>query len=173
MNMHLAICHPCSRQIATLVLTSKDFARIAVVEQQLGEKPSRRTTCSCGENPTQVVTKISSSQVNTTSRQGIKQLGVSFGSIFLLFSNKSRRGPHSYQPGEISSPQLLMATLAAVPEISSVKKSRRPRISPGFQGQNPGFSITASGRRNSTGISHELATYFSLEINPVFTNNMI
>ena len=41
MNMHLAICHPCSRQIATLVLTSKDFARIAVVEQQLGEKPSR------------------------------------------------------------------------------------------------------------------------------------
>ena len=32
MNMHLAICHPCSRQIATLVLTSKDFARIAVVE---------------------------------------------------------------------------------------------------------------------------------------------
>ena len=33
-----------------------------------------------------VVTKISSCQVNATSRQGIKQLGVSFGSVFLLFS---------------------------------------------------------------------------------------
>ena len=40
-----------------------------------------------------VVTKISSCQVNTTSRQGIKWLGISFGSIFLLFSNKSSRGP--------------------------------------------------------------------------------
>ena len=38
------------------------------------------------------VTNISSCQVNTTSRQGIKQLGISFGSIFLLFSYKSRRG---------------------------------------------------------------------------------
>ena len=28
---------------------------------------------------------ISSYQVNTTSRRGIKQLGISFGSIFLLF----------------------------------------------------------------------------------------
>ena len=32
------------------------------------------------------VTKISSCQVNTTSRWEIKQLGISFGSIFLLFS---------------------------------------------------------------------------------------
>ena len=39
-----------------------------------------------------VVTKISSCQVNTTSRWGIKWLGISFGSIFLLFSNKSSRG---------------------------------------------------------------------------------
>ena len=39
-----------------------------------------------------VVTKISSCRVNTTSRRGIKQLGISFGSIFLLFSNKSSRG---------------------------------------------------------------------------------
>ena len=38
-----------------------------------------------------VVTKISSCQVNTTSTRGIKQLGISSGSIFLLFSNKSRR----------------------------------------------------------------------------------
>ena len=42
-----------------------------------------------------VVTKISSCRVNTTGRRGIKQLGISFGSIFLLFSNKSSRGPLS------------------------------------------------------------------------------
>ena len=41
------------------------------------------------------VTKISSCRVNTTSRRGIKQLGISFGSIFLLFSFKSSRGAHS------------------------------------------------------------------------------
>ena len=35
---------------------------------------------------TRAVTKISSCRVNTTSRQGIKHLGISFGSIFLLFS---------------------------------------------------------------------------------------
>ena len=39
-----------------------------------------------------VVTKISSCRVNTTSRRGIKRLGTSFGSIFLLFFNKSSRG---------------------------------------------------------------------------------
>ena len=35
-----------------------------------------------------VVTKISSCRVNTTIRPGIKQLGISFGSIFPLFSKK-------------------------------------------------------------------------------------
>ena len=44
---------------------------------------------------TRVVSKISSCRVNTTSRRGIKRLGISFGSIFLLFSNKSSWGPHS------------------------------------------------------------------------------
>ena len=58
-----------------------------------------------------VVTKISSSRVKTTSRRGIKQLGISFGSIFLLFSNKSSRGPLSQQPGKIPGPRLLMTTL--------------------------------------------------------------
>ena len=58
-----------------------------------------------------VVTKISSCRVNTTSRRRIKWLGISFGSIFLLFSNKSRRGPLSQQPGEIPGPRLLMTTL--------------------------------------------------------------
>ena len=38
-----------------------------------------------------VVTKFSSCQVNTTSRQGIKQLWISFGFIFLLFSNESTK----------------------------------------------------------------------------------
>ena len=42
-----------------------------------------------------VVTKISSCRVNTTSRRGIKRLGICFGSIFLLFSNKSSQGPLS------------------------------------------------------------------------------
>ena len=37
------------------------------------------------------VTKISSRRVNTTSRWGIKQLGISFGSIFLPFSHESSR----------------------------------------------------------------------------------
>ena len=39
-----------------------------------------------------VVTKISRCWVNTTSRQGIKQLRVSFGSMFLLLSFKVARG---------------------------------------------------------------------------------
>ena len=39
-----------------------------------------------------VVTKILSCRVNTTSRRGIKRLGISFGSIFLILSNKSSRG---------------------------------------------------------------------------------
>ena len=42
-----------------------------------------------------VLTKISDCQVNTTSRQGIKQLRISFRSIFLLFSYESSRGPSS------------------------------------------------------------------------------
>ena len=60
---------------------------------------------------TTVVTKISSCSVNTSSRQGIKQLGISFGSIFLLFSYNSSQGRHSQQPGEIPGPWLLMTAL--------------------------------------------------------------
>ena len=40
----------------------------------------------CITTNVRVFSKISSCRVNTTSRWGIKQLGVSFGSIFLLFS---------------------------------------------------------------------------------------
>ena len=41
----------------------------------------------------------------------IGQLGILFGSIFLLFSYESSRGPHLYQPGEIPGPHLLMIAL--------------------------------------------------------------
>ena len=41
------------------------------------------------------VTKISSCWINATSRRGIKQLEISFGSIFLLFSYENSRGPRS------------------------------------------------------------------------------
>ena len=50
---------------------------------------------------------------------------------------------------------------------------QRPGISPGFHGHKQGFSVTAGSRWNSQAISHELAAYFSLEITPVFTDNMI
>ena len=58
-----------------------------------------------------VVTKISGCLVNTTSRRGIKQLGTSFSSTFLLFSFESSQGRHSQQPGEIPGPRLLMTAL--------------------------------------------------------------
>ena len=51
--------------------------------------------CTHVEKLTRVVTKISSSQGNTTSRRGIKQLGISLGSIFLLYCHESSRGPRS------------------------------------------------------------------------------
>ena len=43
------------------------------------------------------VTKISSCQVNITSRRGIKQLGISFGSVFLLFSQPPPQAFHFSQ----------------------------------------------------------------------------
>ena len=70
-----------------------------------------------------VVTKISSCGVNTTSRQGIKQQGISFGSIFLLFSNKSSWGPQSQQPGEIPGPRLLMTALKCFSKLVKVVRS--------------------------------------------------
>lgn len=38
------------------------------------------------------VIKISHCQANDTSRRGIEQLGILLGSIFLLFSHRSRQG---------------------------------------------------------------------------------
>ena len=46
------------------------------------------------------VTEISSSWINTTSRRGIKQLGISFGSIFLLFSYENSPGQTFLVTGE-------------------------------------------------------------------------
>ena len=68
-----------------------------------------------------VVPKISSCWVNTTSRRGIKQLGISFGAIFLLFSHKIA-GNHTQVAGEIPGPRLLMTTLH-----ENGKDSLRPR----------------------------------------------
>ena len=53
------------------------------------------------------VTKISSCQVNTTSRQGIKQLGISFGSIFPW----KKPGATFIVAGENPGPHLLMTAL--------------------------------------------------------------
>ena len=45
-----------------------------------------------GSIPGLSLSKIPSCRVNTTSRWGIKQLGTSFSSIFLLFSFESSQG---------------------------------------------------------------------------------
>ena len=85
-----------------------------------------------------VVTKISSCRINTTSRRGIKRLGISFGSIFLLFSNKSSLGSLSQQPGKIPGPRLLMTTLNTAlhfisPFINLALLFQKPCIAaPGF-----------------------------------------
>ena len=70
---------------------NRDEVFIWPISSLLGEILVTRPARSTGR----VVTKISSCRVNTTSRRGIKRLGISFGSIFLLFSNKSSRGPLS------------------------------------------------------------------------------
>ena len=64
--------------------------------------------------------RFQSCWVNITSRRGIKQLGISSGSIFILFSSEISRAPHSQQPGEIPSPGLLMTTLSTVQVYSQI-----------------------------------------------------
>ena len=51
-----------------------------------------------------VVTKISSCRVNTMSRLGIKQLGISFSSIFLLYFNESSQGHTRSSQGKSPGP---------------------------------------------------------------------
>ena len=55
-------------------------------------------------NLCRAVTKISSCRVKTTSRQGMKELRISFGYIFLLFSSHSTGGSCSYWPGKSLTP---------------------------------------------------------------------
>ena len=69
-------------------LSRRNWTKRPRIREQMGSKKK-------GENKAGFVTKISSCQVNTTSRRGIKLLGISFGSIFLLFSYESSRKPHS------------------------------------------------------------------------------
>ena len=68
----------------------------------------------CSDTQSRDVTKISSFQVNTSTKTKweIKLLRISFGSIFLLFSYESSQGLHSKQPGEIlPGPQLSRTAL--------------------------------------------------------------
>ena len=59
---------------------------------------------------TRVVTKISSCRVNTTSRRGIKRLGISFGSIFFYFPIKVA-GENLRPPALNDNPVLNLLTL--------------------------------------------------------------
>ena len=55
--------------------------------------------------------RFPSCRVNTTSKQGIKQLGVSFGYIFLQFSYKSSQGLYAWKPEGIPGPQPVTTAL--------------------------------------------------------------
>ena len=71
----------------------------------------------CSDTQSRDVTKISSFQVNTSTKTKweIKLLRISFGSIFLLFSYESSQGLHSKQPGEIlPGPQLSRTALQSL-----------------------------------------------------------
>ena len=62
--------------------------------------------------------KISSCRVNTTSRRGIKQLQISFGSIFLLFPVKAA-GSHVHSSQRNPGPRLLMTALQSLEQATS------------------------------------------------------
>ena len=57
------------------------------------------------------VTKIISCQVITSSRQGIKQLGISFGFILILFAYESSYGSRSSSQGKSPPPSALYREL--------------------------------------------------------------
>ena len=62
-------------------------------------------------NINRVVTKILSCRVNRSKRQGIKQLGISFGFTFLLVSYESDLGATFVVARGMRSAQLLMTAL--------------------------------------------------------------
>ena len=73
------------------------------------------------------VSKISSCRVITTSRWGVKQLGNSFASIFLLFSYRSSRGQCSQLSGKIPSPRSLMTLLIRKPTGPNLVNAHKNR----------------------------------------------
>ena len=56
------------------------------------------------DSVSRVVTKVSSCRVNTTSRRGIKRLGISFGSIFFYFPIKVAGGHSLCSQGKSPAP---------------------------------------------------------------------
>ena len=62
-----------------------------------------------------VVTKISSCRVKTTSRQRIRHLGISFVSIFLLFSKESSWGHNYCSQGKYLAPGSSLYNSPAIP----------------------------------------------------------
>ena len=66
-------------------------------------------------------TNVSSCQVYTVSRRGIKQLGISFGSIFLLFYYESSLGTTFIVAWGNSNPWLLTTVLLTLtkPQLSN------------------------------------------------------
>ena len=66
------------------------------------------------------VAKFSGCWVNTTSWWGIKQRGISVGSIFLLFSYESSWGHSLSSWGKSPAPTSLMAALMAVELVTCI-----------------------------------------------------
>ena len=111
-----------------------------------------------------VVTKISSCRVNTTSRRGIKWPGISFGSIFLLFSDKSRRGLLSQQPGKIPGPRLLMTTLISIASFLSLVTKQQS-----FSGISSEFIVCVC---SSGAVSEALFLSGNERVNQAFQNGI-
>ena len=72
------------------------FIKVFVSKPKIQKYMNIREKCRHAYTEVGVVTKNLSYRVSTTSRLGIKQLGVSFGPIFLLFSYESSWGLRSW-----------------------------------------------------------------------------
>ena len=75
---------------AHILHLSNHLQNVNPLKQILAYEYRGQYVCGYGD-----VTKISSCRVNITTRQGIKQLGISFGFIFVVFPYESSHGPHS------------------------------------------------------------------------------
>ena len=83
---------PCAYACAYVnpVFTSQSYD----IQHKHKHKKNELVHFSCAYALVKTRLKILSCRVNTTSGWIIKQLGISFGSIFLLFSYESSQGPH-------------------------------------------------------------------------------